>query len=117
MNDFQQLKVWQKSKHLTVLVYRATELYPRAERVGLVNQTRRAAISITANIAEGCGRRSDRDMARFVDIALGSAYELTSHIEVAAHLGFMSSSTRHDLAHATSEVRRMLVGLRKSLSD
>ena len=117
MNDFTQLKVWQKSRNLAVLVYRATDTYPRSERFGLVNQTRRAAISITANIAEGCGRRSDRDMARFVDFALGSAYELGSHIELAADLGFMSRSTRHELVDSTTEIRRMLVGLRKSLSD
>jgi four helix bundle protein len=117
VNDFLQVKVWQKSKNLAVLIYRATESYPRSERFGLVNQTRRAAISISANIAEGCGRRSDRDMARFVDIALGSAYELASHIELAAELGFMSSTTRRELGHTTSEVRRMLVGLRRSLSN
>ena len=116
MHDFRRLKVWQKGKLLAVLVYRATETYPRAERFGLVDQTRRAAVSIPANLAEGCGRRSDRDMARFVDIALGSAYELASHIELAADLGFMSSSTSQELLDSTSEVRRMLVGLRRSLS-
>ena len=115
MNDFRQLKVWQKGKRLAVLVYGATAAYPRSERFGLVHQTRRAAVSISANIAEGCGRRSNRDMARFVDIALGSAYELASHVELAADLGFMTTSTRQELIDCTSEVRRMLVGLRKSL--
>jgi len=116
MNDFKQLIVWQRSKSLAVAVYKATETYPAIERFGLAHQTRTAAISIPANIAEGCGRRSDREMGRFVDIALGSAYELTSHIEVAAELGFMSDSRKTTLIDSTSEVRRMLVGLRKSLS-
>lgn len=116
MNDFTQLIVWQRSKSLAVAVYKATEMYPAIERFGLAHQTRTAAISIPANIAEGCGRRSDREMGRFIDIALGSAYELTSHIEVAAELGFMSDSKKTTLIDSTSEVRRMLVGLRKSLS-
>ena len=116
MNDFTQLIVWQRSKSLAVAVYKATEMYPAIERFGLAHQTRTAAISIPANIAEGCGRRSDREMGRFIDIALGSAYELTSHIEVAAELGFMGDSKKTTLIDSTSEVRRMLVGLRKSLS-
>ncbi|HKY46515.1 MAG TPA: four helix bundle protein [Acidimicrobiia bacterium] len=115
MRDFRDLHVWQKSKSLVVAVYRATDKYPAREGFGLVQQTRGAAVSIGANLAEGCGRRGAREFARFVDIALGSAYELSSHLEVAVALGFLDSKAAAELMTSLEEVRRMLVGLTKSL--
>ena len=115
MRDFRDLQVWQKSKSLIVAVYGATDSYPARERFGLVQQTRGAAVSISANLAEGCGRRGAREFARFVDIALGSAYELCSHLEVAIALGFLDSKDSVELMTSLEEIRRMLAGLTKSL--
>ena len=107
--------MWQKSKFLVVAVYRATENYPSSERFGLRQQTRSAALSIGANIAEGCGRRGVREFARFVDIALGSAYELSSHLEIAVALEYLEAGSGNELTAGVEEVRRMLAGLARSL--
>jgi len=76
MKDFKKLKVWEKSHQLTLGVYKATRSFPKEELYGLTIQTRRASVSIPANIAEGCGRGSDAELARFFQIAMGSASEL-----------------------------------------
>jgi four helix bundle protein len=76
MEDFKQLKVWTKAHDLTLAIYQCTRTFPREEIYGLTSQIRRASASIGANIAEGCGRRSDPEMKRFVQIARGSANEL-----------------------------------------
>lgn len=76
MQNFRDLKVWGKAHAATLLIYRATDGFPSTERYGLTSQMRRAAASIPANIAEGCGRASDADFARFLQIAFGSASEL-----------------------------------------
>ena len=76
MRDFTKLKVWERSNQLTLAVYRATAAFPREETYGLKSQTRRSCASIPANIAEGCGRGTNADLARFLQIALGSASEL-----------------------------------------
>ena len=80
MRDFKGLKVWQRSHRLTVEVYKATEAFPHHERFGLTNQMRRACLSIPANIAEGCGRTSQRDFGRFLQMSVGSVNELEYHL-------------------------------------
>jgi len=76
VKDFRKLKVWEKSHHLTLAVYKATALFPKDELYGLTSQIRRSGVSIAANIAEGCGRAGDAEFARFLQIAMGSASEL-----------------------------------------
>ena len=100
---------------LTVAVHRATAKYPKDERFGLVTQTRRSAVSVAANIAEGCGRRGVREFLRFVDIALGSAFELESHLRIADSLDYLPSGNFESLKADLDEVKRMLVGLAQSL--
>jgi four helix bundle protein len=80
MSDFKKLSVWQKSHLLTMDVYKATADFPKDEQYGLTSQIRRACSSIPANIAEGCGREGDVEFGRFLQIAMGSAYELEYHI-------------------------------------
>ena len=75
MRDFRNLQVWKKSHNLTLDVYKSTSQFPRTEIYGLTSQIRRACSSIPTNIAEGCGRKSPADFARFLQIALGSASE------------------------------------------
>jgi four helix bundle protein len=83
MKDFRQLKVWQKSHQLTLAVYKLTASFPREETYGLSAQIRRASSSISANLAEGCGRNGDAELARYCSIASGSASELEYHLLLA----------------------------------
>jgi four helix bundle protein len=104
------MQVWQKAHQLTLAVYQASALYPRTEIYGLTSQTRRAASSVPANIAEGCGRGSDKELARFLYIAMGSASELEYHLLLARDLEYLTTKSYVPLAEAVVEVKRMLTG-------
>jgi four helix bundle protein len=114
MRDFKNLEVWRKSHQLTLAVYRATEGFPRAELFGLTSQTRRAASSIEANLAEGCGR-TQPEFARFVQIAVGSNGELECHLLLARDLCMLAAESHRKLLSQIEEVRRMLNALLKTL--
>lgn len=116
MKDFRELKVWQKSHQTTLDVYRITYRFPKDELYGLTSQARRASASIAANIAEGCGRGSDADFARFLQMAMGSASELDYHLLLACDLGFLEISKHQKLASEVSEVKRMLTSLIQKLT-
>ena len=115
MADFRDLSVWQSGHRLALDCYGATKRWPAHERFGLTSQVRRASISIGSNIAEGSGRGSDRDFARFLRIALGSANELESLLLVAEGLGYLQSEDHRALHEANRRVRQMLNGLVTSL--
>jgi four helix bundle protein len=115
VKDFRNLTVWRKSHLLAIAVYRATREYPRDELYGLTSQTRRAAVSIPANIAEGCGRATDADFARFLDLAAGSANELEYHLLLASELSFMPPGEYDPLAAGVREVKQMLASLIRRL--
>src|SRR5437879_13371675 len=91
MRDYKDLLVWEKAHKLTLAVYKITQAFPKEERFGLTSQIRRASASIAANLAEGCGRRSDGEMGRFVQIAMGSGAELSYHLLLAKDLGFVTN--------------------------
>ncbi len=84
MKDFKELKVWEKAHALTLLVYAETRTFPKEELYGLTSQLRRSAASVAANVVEGCGRRSDGEFTRFLQISRGSAAELEYHLLLAA---------------------------------
>jgi four helix bundle protein len=115
VKDFRNFVVWRKAHLCAIAVYRATRDYPRDELYGLTSQTRRAAVSIPANIAEGCGRATDADFARFLDLAAGSANELEYHLLLACELRFLSPEEHDPLATGVREVRQMLASLIKRL--
>jgi four helix bundle protein len=115
MEDFKDLKVWVKAHQLTVHVYERTRTFPREEIYGLTSQMRRAAGSIGANTAEGCGRRSDPEMRRFVQIARGSASELEQHLLLSRDLRFLSDAEFAELEGKTHEIQRMLAALAQRL--
>lgn len=115
MKDFRKLKVWEKSHQLVLEVYRVTATFPSAEMYGLTSQLRRASASIPANIAEGCGRGGDPELARFVQIAMGSASEVEYHLLLVHDLGFVTSSDYEGLVDSVIEVKRMLASLIKRL--
>jgi len=110
MGEYKRLKVWEKAHKLTCAVYEVTRSFPRADLV-LADQIRRAAISIGANIAEGCGRNGDGELRRFLNIALGSANELRYLLELTIDVGVLAAATGAPLVAAADEVRRMLAGL------
>ena len=83
MRNYKDLHVWEKAHQLTLAIYKTTQAFPKDERFGLTSQVRRASTSIAANLAEGCGRRSDGEMVRFVQIAMGSGAELSYHLLLA----------------------------------
>lgn len=111
MKDFREYKVWEKSYSLTLAIYKKTASFPREELFGLTSQIRRSCASIPANIAEGCGRGSNRDFARFLQIAIGSSSELMCHLMLARDLKMMSLADYDTLSGRATEVKRMLTGL------
>ena len=115
MFKHEKLEVWREAIELTCRVYDATKGFPADERFGLTSQLRRSANSIAANIAEGCGRGSDRDYVRFLEIGYGSLMETVSHLEVARRMTFLDEARFQQLYEQAGRVGRMLSGLRKSL--
>jgi len=111
MRDFRKMQVWQKAHNLTLLVYRITKKHPPEEIYGLTSQTRRAAASIPANIAEGCGRERVADFRRFLGMTMGSASELEYHFLLAHDLGFLHDSDYRGAQRDVIEVKRMLASL------
>jgi four helix bundle protein len=108
MKNFRDLQVWKKAHALTLEIYQATSAFPDVERFGLTSQLRRATGSIPANLAEGCGRGSDADLRRFLQIAMGSASEAEYHLLLAYDLGYLAEPTYKRLTTDAQEIKRML---------
>ena len=108
MKDFRELKVWEKGHSLTMAVYGVTAGFPKEELYGLTSQIRRSCVSIPANIAEGCGRSGDAELARFLQIAMGSASELEYHFLLARDLGYLNPAKYEPLSKEATEVKKML---------
>lgn len=111
MKDFKELKVWSKAHTTTLELYRLTRHFPKEELYGLTSEIRRAASSIGANIAEGCGRKSDGEMARFLHIARGSAVELEYHPLLARDMQLLPAASFTVLEREVDEIQRMLTSL------
>lgn len=111
MQDFKNLTVWQDARKLVCSTYRITEALPASERYGLRQQLRRAAVSVPANIAEGCGRGSDPDFARFLRMALASLIELDCLGILASDLGYFEPDTSGPFRTRIKSVRRQLLKL------
>jgi four helix bundle protein len=112
-NNHRRLIAWQEAIRLVELVYRETARFPREEVFGLATQLRRSAVSIPANIAEGAGRNSTRELAQFLGIASGSKAELDTHLEIAVRLGLIRADS--EAFSLFDRVGRLLIGLRKSV--
>jgi four helix bundle protein len=117
MQDFKKLKVWEVSHRVTLDVYRVTQNFPKQGTYGLTSQIRRASASVSANIAEGCGRASSADFARFLQIAVGSASELEYHLILARDLNYLSIEDYEQLASSTIESKRMLASLIQKVKE
>lgn len=110
MRNFRELKVWRKAHQLVLALYKMTRSFPPEERYGLVDQLRRAAVSVPANIVEGSRRGTDAEMARFLRIALGSMGEVEYYLLLAQDLDYVKPPAYERLAASASEVSRMLTG-------
>ncbi len=109
LKNFKELNVWDKAHKLTLKIYQTTSTFPREELYGLTSQIRRSGASVPTNIAEGCGRNSDAELARFLEISMGSACELEYLLLLTRDLNLINSSDYSELANEVIEVKRMLV--------
>ena len=116
MQDFRELKVWDKSHKLTLEIYKVTDNFPKSEIYGLTSQVRRAALAIPTNLAEGCGRSSAAELRRFAFISMGSASELEYLLQLCNDLGLLDYLEFTRLNSDITEVKKMLASFIKSLS-
>jgi len=115
MTSHKDLKVWIKGVELVKSIYEITKLFPSNEQFGLTSQMRRAAVSIPSNIAEGCGRNSDKELIHFLYISLGSAAELETQIIISKELGFLENEKSEQLQSSIFEIIKMTSSLIKSI--
>jgi len=117
MQDYKQLKVWQRSHQVVLKVYRLTAGFPSNEKYGLISQIQRCAVSIPSNIAEGSARNSDADFARFLHIAMGSAAELDYQLLLSHDLGFLESASYQEVSEELTIIRKMLNSFTQRLKN
>lgn len=115
MRNFRKLSVWQKSHQLTLSIYKTTASFPKEELYGLVSQMRRSASSVPSNIAEGCGRNTQPQLAHFLNVALGSASELEYQILLAKDLNLFSEQIFKEQTNQIIEIKRMLTSLHQKV--
>ena len=115
MHNFKELKVWQISRQLVKEVYDLTSHFPSEKKYGLVSQIRRCVVSIPTNIAEGSGRNTDKDFSHFLNISLGSAYELETLLTLSLDVKFISEEQLEVILTKISEIQKMTFGLIKTL--
>jgi len=108
VRDYRKLKMWQRAHALTLRIYNVTSSFPKSELYGLTSQMRRASVSIAANMAEGCGRRGEVELARFMTIAQGSATETDYLCLLARDMGYLDATTASERIEICNEVNRML---------
>jgi four helix bundle protein len=117
MFNFEKLEVWNETIAFADSIYTLTKAFPDDERFGITNQMRRAAVSISSNIAEGSSRSSRPDFARFIEIATGSLFEVVSQATISMRQGFLSEQAYGQVYAAAEKESRMLSGLRRSLES
>ena len=117
MQDYRNLKVWQKAHGFVLKIYKATSSFPREEIYSLVSQIRRAAVSIPSNIAEGCGRTGNRELKQFMGIAMGSATEVGYQLLLAKDLGYIQIENYNKLNEEVDEIQKMLASYIRKIAE
>ncbi len=117
MRDFRQLRVWEDSHRLTLDIYRITNRFPKEELFSLTGQIRRSVVSIPSNIAEGCGRGTNKEYAQFLQIAMGSASELDYQFLLSRDLGYLNASNYERINDKIIRVKRQLVALIRKVRE
>ncbi len=115
MNNYKELKVWQKSVELSTKIYQITTGFPKDELYGLTSQLRRTAVSVPSNIAEGSGRGSNKDFSHFLSIGLGSAFELETQVIIAGKLQMVKQDDATEIINEVNEIQKMIRGLQKAI--
>lgn len=116
MQNYKDLKVWQRAHELVLRLYGVTRTYPSDERFGLVSQLRRAGVSVAANLVEGSGRRTNTQFARFTEISYASAAEVEYLLLLSRDLSYLEEARHRQLEDNIGEIKRMLAGLLKKLT-
>jgi len=116
MHRYKELKFWQFSRMFCVEIYNLTNSFPKDEKFGLVSQLRRAAVSIPSNIAEGASRKSDKDFSRFVEIALGSCYEIETQLLISNDLNYLSNQNLTQMQENLTQIIKMMSKFKTTLS-
>ncbi len=117
MSHFRTLLIWQKSMTLVITVYQTTKSFPKEELFGLTSQLRRCSISIPSNIAEGSGRESDKEYVRFLNISIGSLFELQTQLEIAKNIDYLTQEQFNKQYEDTRELERMLISFIKKVKE
>ena len=113
--NFREYKVWQNSVAYATNIYKITDQMPWFEKKGICDQLRRAAVSISSNIAEGCAKPTDIDFARFLDQALGSAYEVETQLIISFNVGYITAEQNKELIQELNLIQKQLTALIRSL--
>jgi len=115
MNKFKELIVWQKTIGFVTKVYELTNLFPKDELYGITSHIRRSSVSIPSNIAEGAGRKTNKEFSHFLDITRGSTYELETQLIISRNLDFIDETSFSEIIFELEEIQKMITGLQKSL--
>ena len=115
MHNYKELEIWKASLKICTPIYKLTKTFPDDEKFGLISQIRRAAVSVHSNIAEGSSRNSNKDFARFLEIAIGSAYEIETQLLIASDLGFFKQEKLEPLLLQLEEIIKMTSKFRSTL--
>ena len=115
IRNFHTLKIWIRSRAFVKSIQETTKVFPEDEKIRLAPQIRRAAVTIPSNIAEGCGRQTEKELKRFLDIALGSACEVETQIFLSNDLGFISKEKSEILIDEITQIRKMIVGFKRTI--
>jgi four helix bundle protein len=116
MHKFKELEIWKRSRLFCYQIYQITSKFPADEKFGLTNQLRRSSVSIPSNIAEGSSRNSNKDFARFLEIAIGSAYEIETQLLIALDLGFIKIDELEKSVNELNEIIKMISRFRSNLN-
>jgi len=115
MHNFKKLEIWTKSMSIVTEIYQITNSFPSCERFGLVSQMQRSAVSIPSNIAEGSAKTSNKDFARFLEMSIGSSFELETELIVSYNLKYIDTIVYENLLNEISEIQKMIYGFKNKL--
>ena len=115
MHNFKKLAIWLKSVDFVTEIYKTTNTFPSHERFGLISQLQRAAVSVPTNISEGSAKSSNKDFARFLEISLGSTFELETELIVSLNLSYIDNEKYKFLEEKLTELQKMIIGFKETL--
>ena len=115
MHKFKELEIWKRSRKFCSVIYDITSNFPTSEKFGLTNQLRRASVSVPSNIAEGSSRKSEKDFARFLQISIGSAYEIETQLLIASDLGFIKQDEITEILNELNQIIKMISRFKSTL--